>query len=223
LGGDEAKCSILSNPYDATDDALTSLDLSDIQKATVAPISEAVQVWNINMNLNSQGYTANLKIEKSIFSTYQSPVPSNQWQIEVENWHAIVMSVLQQRFAARVVGPSDKSAAQFLLSPSTPAESAVCGSHRVRIRRGFNNISLFGLLTILIVGFIFMVASLFLDILVHVISRLSTTIGERHKDWIHENVLHIQRVAYEGQSRRIWLNMDGDVPITKSHEFLAPL
>jgi len=154
----------------------------------------------------------------------QITLPSNQWQIEVESWHARVVSTIQARLVIHAAGPSTESIRRYIVPPATEAQRQLCRVQRVRVGQGFNNISVLGLLLTAILGVLIILASLALDPVVGQLGQASRGRAARSlRSWNHDYVLQIQRVAYEGQSERRWENIDGEVPITSDGEPLVPL
>jgi len=154
----------------------------------------------------------------------QIALPSNQWQIEIESWHARVMSTMQTRMVMQASGPSTDSIRRYVVPPATEAQRQLCRAQRVRVGQGFTNISLLGLLLVVIPGVLVILASLALDPLVGRLGQPSKGRAARFlRRWNHDYVLQIQRVAYEGQSRQKWEKIDGEVPVTSGSEPLVPL
>lgn len=48
-----------------------------------------------------------LLARKRLTKTFQGQLPDNQWQLEVEHWHAVSMASLQASFVTVATGPSD--------------------------------------------------------------------------------------------------------------------
>lgn len=58
----------------------------------------------------------------------QGPLPSNQWQLEVENWFGATMADLQRATVEYATGPTDQAMFRFLERPQTDGEHLVCQS-----------------------------------------------------------------------------------------------
>jgi hypothetical protein len=213
-------CSVL-NPIYETALAFneTGPALNDVQLSTADTIYEALSTFNTFMSLMTQGGEGGQQLiaSRSLITQRQSVLPPNQWQIEVQGWFSNVLAVIQKRLTLSVVGPGDALAQKYVVNPKDSAGQAVCGSFRIRIDAGFNNLSLLGMLILLIVGTLIVSASLILE---PVVVRLGRTraagdsMAEHYRSWIHDGVLQIQRVAYEFQEHHEWENIDGVVPLT---------
>ena len=58
----------------------------------------------------------------------QGLLPSNQWQLEVENWFGVTLADLQRVTVELVTGPADPAIFRFLERPQTDEERLVCRS-----------------------------------------------------------------------------------------------
>ena len=58
----------------------------------------------------------------------QSPLPSNQWQLEIENWYGATLADLQRVTIEYVTGPTDSAIFPLLQRPQTEEEHLVCQS-----------------------------------------------------------------------------------------------
>ena len=59
---------------------------------------------------------------------YQVSLPSNQWQLEVENWFGTTMADLQRATIEYVTGPADPAMFRLLNRPKTDEEHLLCRS-----------------------------------------------------------------------------------------------
>ena len=178
------------------------------------------------MMINAASQPPNIKAQERITTQEQFALPRNQWQIEVQAWQAAVMSTLQERLSMRVVGPADVGARQFVLPAADAAESALCDAQRVRVGQDFNNVSVFGLVFVFAMGGFIITLSLFLEAIVGVLARAakSAAMAKALESWFRDDVLQIQRLAYQGQSPWDWTGTkDGDVPIPEASALLGPL
>lgn len=58
----------------------------------------------------------------------QGPIPSNQWQLEAENWFGATMADLQRVTVEYVTGPTDPAMFRFLDRPQAEEEHLMCRS-----------------------------------------------------------------------------------------------
>ncbi len=59
-------------------------------------------------------------------------LPDNQWQLEVQHWHATAMADLQARFLQSIVGNTDPKIAHLIRRPNSTVEKQLC-ANQVRI------------------------------------------------------------------------------------------
>ena len=58
----------------------------------------------------------------------QALLPDNQWQLDVQHWHATAMAHLQAQFVYAVTGPRDPALAEYFHPPELPMEKMLCRS-----------------------------------------------------------------------------------------------
>ena len=187
---------------------------------------EAIAFWDVTMTINAASSPPNLLAQSRVTAGSQFSLPSNQWQIELQNWHAAVLSTLQERLTMHVIGPSDQSTQQFVLAPEVDAAKSVCRAQRVRVGQDFNNVSMFGLLFVLIGGAMVILTSVCLDSIVGLVVKLtkSTKVAKGQESWFLDDVLQIQRLAYKGQTFWNWYgDTAGETPIPEEGCLLGPL
>jgi hypothetical protein len=71
---------------------------------------------------------SSLTARQGLANGMQGPLPSNQWQLEVENWFGATMADLQRATLEHVTGPTEPAMLQFLERPQTHQERLVCRS-----------------------------------------------------------------------------------------------
>lgn len=202
-------------------DSQKVLELSKIQNAILWAIVAEIGTWRNDISLPSNRPSLDLKAQETVAFTVQYGLPSNQWQIEVQDWFATVWSVLAQRLVLRVVGPGDRASQAYIVPPQTLEDLAVCQAQRVRIGQGFSNISLFDLLFPLCLGSVIIAMAMLLEPTVAtLVGRLSAASAASQKSWLLDDVLHLQRLAYKGQQSLpgdgSWTNEEDRVPLFKA-------
>jgi hypothetical protein len=55
-------------------------------------------------------------------------LPKNQWQLEVQHWHATAMAYLQANFLESIIGFTDPIYSGLIAYPSTPVERDLCAN-----------------------------------------------------------------------------------------------
>lgn len=172
MDGTERRCSPL----------LSSADVSNFPQV----IAEALQLHSIN---SSDGYTDEmlqgllwtlrstirktprtvhpiaslgnhaLKSRMGLNGGKQAPLPDNQWQLDVQHWHATVMAALQGRFVNSAIGMirSHPYLEPVFRFASTPAEKRLCQQKTHAV--DYISFNMFGIGTILIIGAVIVLVS----------------------------------------------------------------
>jgi hypothetical protein len=71
---------------------------------------------------------ASLSSKYSFVSGVQGPLPDNQWQLDVEHWHAATLVAMQGSAVDAASGPSDPKMKSFWAAPANNEERAVCNN-----------------------------------------------------------------------------------------------
>lgn len=80
------------------------------------------EIQNIVIALGVAGLSSRLGLSRGI----QSPIPNNQWQLDVEHWFKASLASLQGWFVESATGPSDPRIMRWMERPSTETESSIC-------------------------------------------------------------------------------------------------
>jgi hypothetical protein len=71
---------------------------------------------------------ASLSSKYSFVSGVQGPLPDNQWQLDVEHWHAATLVAMQGSAVDAASGPSDPKMKSFWAPPANDEERSVCNN-----------------------------------------------------------------------------------------------
>ncbi|KAI4859164.1 hypothetical protein F4820DRAFT_467279 [Hypoxylon rubiginosum] len=229
-------CTLIGSLADTKDEVAQVLNPTAMQSATVHML---VLVLSSLANIPFLGseVTENLMANQKVNGQIQFPLPSNQWQVEVQGWHGTIMKLLQEGILRWVIGPSDTVLQEHLLPPASPEQAALCHLHRIRPGPGAGvaNVSTFGLFFVLTVGTIVILVSLFIDCVAALLGRFSKTVRTKQRAWIEDDALQLQRMAYEADARvqeeaagrsagLVWTGRDEDVPAVEGDDaLLEPL
>lgn len=219
----DQKCTNLTGMDGAYVSGQTELGLNAAQNVTMEVLYHTVRFWGASILVNAMSSPPNLLALDDLEMYIQSALPDNQWQIEVKNWHATALVNIQDWLLLRVIGPQDPNARQFINKPATDAEEVVCKSQRVRVGQGFNNISLFGLVFVLAFGLVTTLLSFSMSEIVVLFGKCSKRKSKGQKSWNRDDVLHVQRLAYQGQIDEPWEKTNEPVPIITTGRMLGPL
>lgn len=201
----------------------TQLHLNAAQNVTMEVLYHTVRFWGASILVNVRSSPPNLLALDDLEIDTQTNLPDNQWQIEVEHWHATALVNIQNWLLQHVVGPQSPGARHPANKPATDAERAICKAQRVMVAQGFNNVSLFGLIFVLAFGCVTTLLGLFIDDIAIFMGQLSGKIPTGQLSWIRDDVLQIQRLAYQGQCNERWTRIDEYIPIVTTDGLLGPL
>ena len=161
----------------------------------------------------------NLLALRHVEAGMQMPLPSNQWQIEVQDWHGTVLSGIQQYLIEHATGPQDHSWAKFFKTSNTTAERALCHAQRVRVNGGYANVNVFGMALILAFGGVTIIASLSCRHLgVWLQKRRTEGSSGRNVAWIQDEMFQLHRVACQARGLGHWKGEGDLVPVTENGE-----
>lgn len=81
--------------------------------------------YSIQQLLASLGISA-LRARNSLIAGSQAPLPSNQWELEVQGWHASSMAMIQRVLLEMATGPSQPHLEKFWSPPFNEASKKIC-------------------------------------------------------------------------------------------------
>ncbi|KAF2204418.1 hypothetical protein GQ43DRAFT_469074 [Delitschia confertaspora ATCC 74209] len=200
---------------------LTSLNQTDKQLSrTRWSIMSAMTGNEIGAFVQTLG-AASLSSRYSLVAGMQGPLPDNQWQKDVEHWHASSLAAIQSSAIDAATGPSDPDMRPFWPRPENKIEKEVCGNQKV-LSNAHSNFSVFGLAFTLGLGGIITILSFTLEPLFSWISKRS------HKrrlysqlEWCLNGTFQLQRLAHEEAGYGTWEKCMEEVPVCLKDEVLA--
>ncbi|KAI0120839.1 hypothetical protein F4776DRAFT_665466 [Hypoxylon sp. NC0597] len=228
-------CTPIASLGEAEYHVARDLSPTAMQMATVHMIVLILNQLASIPSLSSE-VTQNLEANQKVNGEIQFPLPSNQWQIEVQSWHGIIMKLLQEGILEWALGPTSPILQEHFLRPDSPEQAILCRSQRVKLGAGggFANISAFSFFFLLITGTLVIVISICLDTLAECLGYFSPAVRRRHRAWIQDDSLHLQRLAYEARVRAleevhgkgpgyVWIDADKEIPTVQGETLLGPL
>ncbi|KAI1279385.1 hypothetical protein F5Y07DRAFT_387531 [Xylaria sp. FL0933] len=219
-------CSAVGGLSDVLLEVTEKMPLNPTQVSTANVTANVLRVFGSMPKVTSGNVRHLVAGRTFVVDAIQLPLPSNQWQIEVQFWHSTIMSLIQYGLLQYMVGPNDDNLQKYVVPPSTSEEQALCKRQRVRISQGFANVSSLGLFFTISLGSVVILLALLLDNIMGCIARLSKGDGKKHRAWIRDDVLHFQRLAYRQEQAfgpRWIATDDDDVPLVEGNGFLDPL
>ena len=71
---------------------------------------------------------ASLSSKYNLVSGVQGPLPDNQWQLDVEHWHAATLVAMQGSAVDAAMGPSSEAMGKFWVGPENEVERKGCAN-----------------------------------------------------------------------------------------------
>ncbi|KAF2084695.1 hypothetical protein K490DRAFT_10084, partial [Saccharata proteae CBS 121410] len=163
-----------------------------------------------------------LTARDAMWSGLQGPLGSDQWQIEVQHWHATSLAILQRILVEQATGPEDTDVMAMMARPTTDAEWKRCKSQKVQTT-GYTSFSILGLVLIFTLGSLIILVAHAIDPLSFSLPKSRSTTYQRI-EWIANDTLQLQRLAHEGYGFGSWSQPgSGGVPVTEKSEALGVL
>ena len=169
--------------------------------------------------ISSMGSSALVAMKYESSSTsISSPLPDNQWKIEVTNWHHMMQTALQQHVIDFAAGPADPHWGQYILKPSfTGAGHDLCSAQKMR-DTSFMSFSILGLTIIFIIGGLLIALPPLLPILTRWAQQLGKKGFHRPDYWLLADAIHLQQMAFEGAGLGTWQGRNNTMPVTVQGE-----
>ena len=154
------------------------------------------------------------------FGQYRASLelPTNQWQLEVENLFNVSLALLQLIGVLHVSPPeiqitSNTTYNMYITTPNTTEGKNLCNSQKI-LSSGQYSFSFFGLLFILVGGSLVIILSNAVPPLVrHWQAECRDERAQyRRHEWSANDVLHLQSIALDSRDISGW-KMDADVPV----------
>lgn len=121
---------------------LTSLEQSTAQlNLTKWSIMSALTGNELDGFVQTLG-AGSLSSKYSLVSGVQGPLPDNQWQLDVEHWHAATLVAMQGSAVDAASGPSDPAMEKFWAPPSNDQERYICNNQVSTLTVPFSFLSL---------------------------------------------------------------------------------
>ena len=202
-------------------DAVNGLTLTSAQRATAQILADASASTSIDQVLDALGTSA-LLATQSLVGSIQSPLPSNQWTLEVESWVKTELAQLQRAVLEHATGPANLDLLPYLSRASTAAEKELCRNQKARTTT-VQNFSVLAIIIILVVGSLIICVDLSLDYVIEYLRRQHFTSNHKLLAWKTDNLLQLQRLAHEEVGSGDWDGCVDRVPVTSQGQKLAAL
>lgn len=216
-------CTPLAGLYEVGK-SLDNLSTNPLQAATATLIFNILSFWQVGLFMLSLR-PADLLAQRELQAQglFSLPLPNNQWTIELQAWHSTVMAFLQALLVGRALGPTDPNDGKWIIPLNDTVGHQLCHAQKIRTSGEYANISAFGLVATLALGSLIIVLNLSLGVLVGWMQQRRGNINQKRLEWICDEELQLQRVAYERSGMGTWEGISKFIPTTVHREQLRPL
>lgn len=203
--------------YNMVKRSFDSLNLNPRQSATAWRLVVQLMFIDMYASVNGRGSNA-LRASETLSGLEQVGLPNYQWQIEVDSWMAVGMAKLQQLVVQYATGPPRVVGESFTLKPGDADWQAMCDAQKVRSSNGTTSFSVLGVSIILILGTVLILLNLTLDIVVGYVQRKLDWGDHKRLQWVIDEKLQLQRLAYEEAGQGTWTGGANAVPVMKMED-----
>ena len=189
-----------------------------------------VMSWVLGAPKSVLGIVTSLKASSlssrfSLQESSQIPLPSNQWQLDVQNWHNIVLAALQGGVIDSATGPNDPNMLKYFWKrPDSDEANYLCKNQKI-LSTAYTNFSVLGLILVLVLGSIIVLLDYTLESIIVFVESRRNVYKYSRLEWFTNEVLETQRLAHEELGVATWEGCAGvrAVPVTGKGELLAVL
>ncbi|KAL9111595.1 MAG: hypothetical protein Q9227_004083 [Pyrenula ochraceoflavens] len=178
-------------------------------------------VLSVVTSLKASSLTSRFSLQESS----QIALPDNQWQLDVQNWHNIVLASLQGGVVDSATGPNDPGMLQYFWKrPGSSEEKYLCKNQKI-LSSEYANFSVLGLILVLALGSLIILLDYTLESIIVFIENKRGLHKYSRLEWFTNEVLETQRLAHEELGIATWEGCAGvrAVPVTKKGEMLGVL
>ncbi|KAJ2986767.1 hypothetical protein NUW58_g4872 [Xylaria curta] len=176
----------------------------------------------IGQTLGSSSLTSRFKL----VSGMQGLLPSHQWQLEVENWNSILLTLYQQSMISTVLGDFpeylESDIEKYVRYAELEEEKTICSNQKINSAYHVS-FSVLGIALIALIGLLIIVTSLSIEPITHFIQRRLKRSTYRRLDWISTGTLQVQRQLFEAHGVNPWRGCDEMIPILEEQGALLPV
>jgi hypothetical protein len=217
-GTDIQNCSPLMGFQNIQDYNLANntLGLNDAQLNTTSRVFHALAYSTMMRIVGPLGASV-LQANNDMVGDVSLALPDNQWKIEVENLHNVMMTAFLRSIAEYAAGPQE-DISQWIVPPQTPIEKRQCQNQILR-RDDHMNFSLFAVVLIVVIAILLFVIYFQLESTIRRYQRKSRGGRLRNLRWEKDGLLDLQRIAYEASGLGSWKTPESSsVPVTDTAE-----
>ena len=206
---------------DLLSDGDDAIELNPVQEDIRARLGYAALHSGIYQLLSARGANA-LRAQETVSELSQEPLPPDQWTIEASTWFSVGLASLQKQTVEYATGPATTVPGYTHQSPPDEISRAMCDRQKVRVTDASISFSVLGTSIILVLGTAIVLTSLCVDTVVGWIQRRVLHKGvHRCLQWILDETLQLQRLAFEEAGMGTWSGTTSAVPVTRRDELLG--
>ena len=209
----KGKCTPLTG-FNLIKASLYDFPMNSAQLVTVLRLWDNLQYIGTYNSAASRGAAA-LRASETVFQTDNVGLPDDQWHIEMSNWFAISLAKLQQLTVDYAAGYSDLPDHVSVIPPEYKEQETMCANQIIRSATGTISFSILGVAIILVLGSILIFISLVIDTLVGFLRRKLRWKSHKSLQWILDEKLQLQRMAFEGAGHGAWEGGAAAVPMMR--------
>ncbi|KZF21368.1 hypothetical protein L228DRAFT_262392 [Xylona heveae TC161] len=195
--------------------AIDRLGFNAAQSSVASRIALTGTYISTYYSVNPLG-TAALQATESLYQKSQGPLPNNQWINEVQSWYNASLAKLQRMTVEYASGPSSTLPfGAYLQQYDDENSQRMCRNQKARQNGDYTSFSVLGIAIILVVGSIIILTSMCLEMIVAWIQVRYEFGLHRHLQWVLDEKLQLQRMAYEEAGMGTWSGGTDVVPVTQ--------
>ena len=160
---------------------------------TIAAILYDSGLDNILRTTGSNILLANNHL-KSSFDIESAPLPSDQWVSELQHLQTVSMAKLQRSAFIIRAGPSDPEILKY--SIVLPPDSWSCANQKFR-DDSYESFSVLGIALIFGIGGALIITGTLITFVIPIIQKRTGKGDYRRLQWYSNDMLHLQRIAFE--------------------------
>lgn len=136
---------------------------------------------------------------ETVYQNVQSPIPNDQWIIELSSWFAATLAGFQQSSLEYAMGPQYLGSSGVIRRPAANDTLAqrLCRSQIIRNSSQVQSFSMLGIVLILFLGGLILILSVTMESAVGALQRRFGVGEARHLEWIMDEKLHLMAVQQE--------------------------
>ncbi|KAF2258850.1 hypothetical protein CC78DRAFT_477176, partial [Lojkania enalia] len=217
-----SQCSGLSQVPDLLQ-AARGLNLNPKQDAAARYIYNAIFYNNIYWIIGPRGAAA-LRASESVYQNFQHELSNTQWIIEVQGWFNASLARLQQAMVEIATGPPSHLAGINYTRPGSNPQNSfeedLCNTQIIRSTGKHQNFSVLGIAIIIAFSTFFIWLSFVIGTATGWVQRWIHKGEDRRLQWLLDDSLQLQRMAYVGAGEGRWHGNPEAIPITNEPTLL---